>query len=64
MPNNKMMAVAVTILETMMKVFPQEHLDFMFCGLLDPGDVVECNLRRPAVADAFFNGRPALMNGC
>lgn len=41
MPNNKMMAVAVTILETMMKVFPQEHLDFMFCGLLDPGDVVE-----------------------
>lgn len=41
MPNNKMMALAVTILETMMKVFPQEHLDFMFCGLLDPGDVVE-----------------------
>lgn len=41
MLNNKMMAVAMTILETMMKVFPQEHLDFIFCGLLDPGDVVE-----------------------
>ena len=37
MLNNKMMAVAMTILETMMKVFPQEHLDFIFCGLLDPG---------------------------
>jgi hypothetical protein len=41
MPNNKMMAVAMTILDTMMKAFPQEHLEFMFCGLLDPGDVVE-----------------------
>lgn len=41
MLNNKMMAVAMTILETMMKVFPQEHLDFIFCGLLAPGDVVE-----------------------
>ena len=41
MPNNKMMAVAMTILETMMKVFPPEHLDFMFCRLLNPGDVVE-----------------------
>ena len=41
MPNNKMMAVAVTILETMMEVFPKEHLDVMFVGLLDHGDVVE-----------------------
>jgi hypothetical protein len=41
MPNNKMMAVAMTILDTMMKAFPQEHLEFMFCGLLDSGDVVE-----------------------
>lgn len=31
MPNNKMMAVAVTILETMMEVFPKEHLDL--CSL-------------------------------
>lgn len=36
-----MYAVAMTILQTMTDVFPKEHLDFLFVGLLDPGDVVE-----------------------
>ena len=27
-------------------------------------DLLDCNLRRAAVADAFSGGRPALMNGC
>lgn len=41
MANRKMYAVAMTILQTMTEVFPKEHLDFMFAGLLDPADVVE-----------------------
>lgn len=41
MANRKMYAVAMTILQTMTDVFPKDHLDFMFAGLLDPGDVVE-----------------------
>lgn len=41
MANNKMMGVALTILDVMQKEFPQDYLDFTFAGLLDPGDVVE-----------------------
>lgn len=41
MANRKMYAVAMTILQTMTEVFPKEHLDFMFVGLLNPADVVE-----------------------
>lgn len=31
----------MTILQTMIEVFPKEHLDFMFVGLLEPADLVE-----------------------
>lgn len=41
MANRKMYAVAMTILQTMTQVFPKEHLDFMFVGLLYLADVVE-----------------------
>ena len=41
MANRKMYVVAMTILQTMIDVFPKDHLDFMFAGFLDPGDVVE-----------------------
>lgn len=41
MPNNKMRRVAMTVLNVMMDAFPREYLDFVFAGLLDPGDVVE-----------------------
>lgn len=39
--NRKMYAVAMTILQTMIDVFLKDHLDFMFAGFLDPGDIVE-----------------------
>ena len=41
MANRKMYAVAMTILQTMIDVFPKDHLDFMFAGFLDPGYIVE-----------------------
>lgn len=41
MANNKMMAMAFTIAETLYKVFPKEHLQFVFGGLLDIGDIIE-----------------------
>ena len=41
MANQKMYAVSFTILQTMMEVFPKDHLDFMFAGLLDPADIIE-----------------------
>lgn len=41
MANQKMLALSLTILKTMTDVFPREHLDFMFAGLLYPSDVVE-----------------------
>lgn len=41
MANMKMYQVSLTVLQVMVEVFPQEHLDFMFAGLLDPADVVE-----------------------
>ena len=41
MPNNKMRRVAMTVLNVMLDAFPREYLDFVFAGLLDPGDVVE-----------------------
>ena len=41
MSNSKMMRVAMTILDVMTNVFPQDYQDFVFAGLLDPGDVVE-----------------------
>lgn len=40
MANNKMMEVACTIAETLYKVFPEKHLQFVFRGFLDIGDVV------------------------
>ena len=41
MANRKMYAVAMTILQIMTDVFSKYHLDFMFAGLLNPGDVVK-----------------------
>lgn len=41
MPNSKMMGVAMTILQVLADVFPQDYRDFVFAGLLDPGDVVK-----------------------
>ena len=49
MANRKMYAVAITILQTMIDVFPKDHLDFMFAGFLDPGDIVLfCGVRYQA----------------
>ena len=36
-----MRRVAMTVLNVMLDAFPREYLDFVFAGLLDPGDVVE-----------------------
>lgn len=41
MANAKIYGIAMTILDVMTDVFPQEYRDFVFAGLLDPGDVVE-----------------------
>lgn len=39
MSNSKMMGVAMTIFDVIMDVFPKDKLDFIFTGLLAPGDV-------------------------
>lgn len=41
MSNSKMIGVAMTILDVMTDVFPHDYRDFVFAGLLNPGDVVE-----------------------
>lgn len=41
MANAKIYGIAMTILDVMKDVFPQDYRDFVFAGLLDPGDVVE-----------------------
>lgn len=41
MANAKIYGIAMTILDVMTDVFPQEYRDFVFAGLLDLGDVVE-----------------------
>lgn len=41
MANERMFKVSLTVLQVMMDVFPQKHLEFMFAGLLDPADIVE-----------------------
>ena len=44
MPGRKIIDIALDILKMMTEVFPRKHLDFMFAGLLDPGDVVEMTM--------------------
>lgn len=44
MPNDKMMAVSLTILDVMVNIFPSQYREFVFAGLLDPGDVVEMTM--------------------
>ena len=41
MANAKIYGIAMTKLDVITDVFPQEYRDFVFAGLLDPGDVVE-----------------------
>ena len=41
MANAKIYGIAMTILDVMTDVFPQDYRDFVFAGLLDSGDVVE-----------------------
>ena len=40
MANAKIYGIAMTILDVMKAVFPQDYRDFVFAGLLDSGDVV------------------------
>ena len=41
MANQKIYGIAREILNVMQKVFPNDYREFVFAGLLDPGDVVE-----------------------
>lgn len=41
MANDKIMKVSLEILRVMMDTFPREHLEFIFGGILEPGDIVE-----------------------
>ncbi len=41
MINPKILGVSMEMLRVMQEVFPPQYLDFLYTGLLDPGDVIE-----------------------